>query len=203
MSAKRLQRILLLLQRGVEAKPVENPWDDDVVGDAGLGEFAVPVDAELVDADGLELERLVRAAVFGPQRVELADRLGQLLARHHRAGPAVADAGGPPQRHIGVAADVERHRLRRRGAHLQLVEVEELAVELDHAAAEDQLDHLDHLVDPGTARSCTAPRTIRIPRVPSRFRRRSRSGCSVRLATEPTWRASSSGLREPSFMTLV
>ena len=25
----------------------------------------------------------------------------------------------------------------------------------------------------------------------------------VRLATEPTWRASSSGLREPSFITLV
>ncbi len=89
-------------------------------------------------------------AIFGAQCVELADRLGQLLARHHRAGPAVTDTGGAPERHIGVAADVERHRLRRRRAHLQLVEVVELAVELDHATAEDQLDHLDHLVDTGS-----------------------------------------------------
>jgi hypothetical protein len=47
------QRILLLVDRSIEAKPVEYPWDDDVVGDAGLRELAVPVDAELVDSDRL------------------------------------------------------------------------------------------------------------------------------------------------------
>jgi hypothetical protein len=45
-----LQGIFLLLDRRIEAQPVENPRDDDVVGDTGLGEFAVAVDAELVDA---------------------------------------------------------------------------------------------------------------------------------------------------------
>ena len=112
-----------------------------------FGEFTVPVDAELVDAYGLELEWVVGAAVLGQQLLELADDLGQLIARHHRAGPAVADARGALQRHVGVAADIERHRLGRRRAHLQLVEVVELAVELDHAAGKHELDHLDHLVD--------------------------------------------------------
>jgi hypothetical protein len=46
-----------------------------------------------------------------------------------------------------VAADVERHRLRRCRTHLQPVEIVELAVVFDHAAAEHQLDDIDHLVD--------------------------------------------------------
>ena len=37
----------------------------------------MPVDTELVDADGLELERVVGAAVFGQQLLELADDLGE------------------------------------------------------------------------------------------------------------------------------
>ena len=105
------------------------------------------VDAELVDADGLVLERVVGAAVFGQQLLERPDGLGQLVARHHGAGPAVADPGGAPQRHIRVTADVERHRFGRGRAHLQPVEIVELAVELHHPPGQHQLDDLDHLVD--------------------------------------------------------
>ena len=79
--------------------------------------------------------------------VQHPDRLGQLITGHHGAGPAIADAGGARQRNLGVPADVERHRLAGCRAHLQPVEVVELAVEFDHPAAEHQLDDLDHLVD--------------------------------------------------------
>ena len=73
-----LHRILLLLQRRIEAEAVEHPRHDDVVGDSGLRQFAVAVDAELVDADGLVLERLVGPAVLGEQFLDLADGVGQL-----------------------------------------------------------------------------------------------------------------------------
>src|ERR1700730_8109147 len=86
------EAILLLLQRGVEAQPVEDPGDHDVVGDAGLREFAVPVDAELVDADRLELERLPTPSVLREVLVQHPDRLGELITGHHGAGPAIADA---------------------------------------------------------------------------------------------------------------
>src|SRR6202011_2111304 len=89
----------------------------------------------------------VPAAVLPEVLVQHTDRVGQLITGHHRAGPAVTDAGGALQRDLGVPADVERHRLAGRRAHLQPVEVVELAVEFDHAAAEHQLDDLDHLVD--------------------------------------------------------
>src|SRR5690242_16943155 len=50
-----LQRILLRLDGCVEAVPFQDPWDDDVVGHAGLFELTVPVDVELVDAHRLKL----------------------------------------------------------------------------------------------------------------------------------------------------
>ena len=75
------------------------------------GEFSVPLDTELVDTDGLVFERLVGTAVFGAQYFELADCVCQLVTSHHRAGPAVADARGPLECYVGVAADVEGHRL--------------------------------------------------------------------------------------------
>ena len=78
MSANRFSESCFCLQRRVEAETVEDPRHHDVVGDAGLGELAVAVDAELVDADRLVFERVVGAAVLGEQLLELADDLGQL-----------------------------------------------------------------------------------------------------------------------------
>ena len=203
MSANRFIESCFASSGASKPESVEYPRHDDVVGDAGLGEFAVPVDAELVDAYGLELEWVVGAAVLGQQLLELADDLGQLIARQHRAGPAVADARGALQRHLGVAADIERHRLGRRRAHLQLVEVVELAVELDHAAGEDELDHLDHLVDALAALGVRLRRTTRIPQVPSRSRRRTRTGCWSGSPPSPPGAPSAAGCASPSFITLV
>src|ERR1700753_4242664 len=68
-----LQRVLLFVQRRVGPETVQNPRDGDVVGDPYLGELAMAVHAELVDAHRLDLERQSRTAIFGAQRVERAN----------------------------------------------------------------------------------------------------------------------------------
>src|SRR5690349_11184841 len=62
-----LQRVLLLVQRRVGPEPVQEPRDRDVVGDPDLGKLTMSVHAELVYAYRLDLERQVRAAIFGAQ----------------------------------------------------------------------------------------------------------------------------------------
>ena len=74
------------------------------------------------------------------QRVEFA---GVAAAVH----PAVV-AGGAPQRGVGVAADEDGHRLGRRGRHLGLREVVELAVVLEVVAGRETPDDVDALVHP-------------------------------------------------------
>src|SRR6476646_3632566 len=62
--------VLFGLQVGVEAGAVEQPWDNDDVGDPGVELLAIPVDTEPVDAHGLDLERIVVAARLVQQLVE-------------------------------------------------------------------------------------------------------------------------------------
>src|SRR5699024_7521115 len=71
------------------------------------------------------------------------------------------------QRRPTVAADVERHGLGRGRAHLQLAEVEELAVVLDHAARADAPQDLDRLVDALAAAGVRHPAPLELLRQPA------------------------------------
>src|ERR1035437_6018796 len=141
-----LQGVLLGGQLSVEGDAVKGPGNDDRVGHPSLGLLAVTVQPEAVHTHRLDLEWLRRAAVLLAQLAQAVDDLTQVLDLDHRGGPAVTQTGRPPECGGGVPADVDRHGLGGCRPHLQTVEVEELPVELDHAATQDELEHLDRLV---------------------------------------------------------
>src|SRR5438105_1392617 len=125
---------------------------EKVVGEAlealdGLAGPAPGRDEEAVDAGVLptgdvvacrhgatdaDLEAAVAAELF-PQRLQPLDRRGHRLGRVVDADPPIAETGGPAQRGVRLAADVDRRPrlLHRLGLEGDGVEVEELAVVLD------------------------------------------------------------------------
>ena len=87
------------------------------------------------------------------QRLAVCEELVEVVVH---AEPAVPEARRTTERDVGVAADVDRHLLLRRGSHLDGTEVVELAVVLDPPAGPELPHDLDHLVHAGaTLRDAT------------------------------------------------
>ena len=152
MAAKRSRAGRLSSRR----REVESPSYEPGRGDQRRHPQFVQLGARLgagqpVDDRRLDLERPIRGAVLAAVGLQALDVAPQLVERIVGAQPAVADPGRPAQRHLGLSTDEDRHRLGRRRGHLQLVEVVELAVVLDHAAPPQGAQHLDLLLHPGTA----------------------------------------------------
>src|SRR5690606_15540958 len=83
---------------------------------------------------------------------QAAEQLRQLVGVLAGPDPAVAEPGGATQRCVARAADPDRRRRRRGGAHLECAEVEEAPAVLDHRAGPRLAQHLDRLVVAAAAR---------------------------------------------------
>ena len=163
-----LQGILLLVQRRVEA---ERPRP--IHGMTMLSVTPASASSRCPSTPNLSMHTAWNSNGTSPRPYSARSALSLPMVSascshgHHRACPAVTHANGALECHLRVAADVERHRLAWRRTHLQLLEVVELAVEVDHSACEDELDHLDHLVHPLAALSVRLATPLEFLRCPT------------------------------------
>ena len=100
-----------------------------------IGQFQGAVETEAIGADGLNFERGLRAPVLDPQDADPRDESLQISERDCSRGPTVTHSRCTAQSGRGMSSDVDGDGIDRRRAHLQPVEVEELAVMFDHTAA--------------------------------------------------------------------